>query len=61
MRWRMSALKAIAFGAIEARALDMIDESQYIQIKSASEMNPFLGVGGGSEVTAIPDVGTLPR
>ena len=61
MRWRMSALKAIAFGAIEARALDMIDESQYIQIKSASEMNPFLGVGGGSKVTAIPDVGTLPR
>jgi hypothetical protein len=61
MRWRMSALKAIAIGAMEARALDMIDESQYIQIKSASEMNAFLGVGGVSKATAIPDVATLPR
>jgi hypothetical protein len=57
----MSALKAIAIGAMEARALDMIDESQYIQIKSASEMNAFLGVGGVSKATAIPDVATLPR
>jgi hypothetical protein len=62
MRWRMSALKAIALGAMEARALDMIDESQYIQIKSTSEMNPFLlGVGGISKAAAIPDVATLPR
>ena len=61
MRWRMSALKAIAIGAMEARALDMIDESQYIQIKSTSEMNAFLGVGGVSKATAIPDVATLPR
>jgi hypothetical protein len=61
MRWRMSALKAIAIGAMEARALDMIDESQYIQIKSTSEMNAFLGVGGVFKATAIPDVATLPR
>jgi len=46
---------------MEARALDMIDESQYIQIKSTSEMNPFLGVGGISKAAAIPDVATLPR
>jgi hypothetical protein len=39
----------------------MIDESQYIQIKSTSEMNAFLGVGGVFKATAIPDVATLPR
>lgn len=60
MRWRVSALKGIAKGAAKAMEFDLIDENSYIRIKSASEINPFLG---GNSLTgkliAIPDVATM--